>query len=255
MADHNVGNHNEWDELAAGYALNALTPDEELSFAAHLKTCGRCRANVDDHLLVAAQLGAIAMPEEPLEPPSWASIRTSVIGDDTPRLLPADVADVVDLGDRRHRYAVSRRVLAVAAAVVVLAGGGIIAWQVTSGGSSNAVPSAASCGSAPGCHAVSLDDAAGTQAAALTVKGDRITMVPTNMKPAPAGKEYVLWQLPADGRPVPVKVFTSTGDQAVATATTAVAYSDTASFAVSEESAGPAPSSPTTPLLAEGTAT
>jgi anti-sigma-K factor RskA len=248
-----MADHTEWDELAAGYALNALTPEEEQIFVVHLETCGRCQASVDDHILVAAQLGAIAMPEEPLDPPSWASIRTAVIGDDAPS--PPVPADVADLGNRRHRYAVSRRVLAVAAAVVVLAGGGIIAWQVTSGGSSNAVPAAASCGSAPGCHAVSLKDASGTEAAALTVKGDQITMVPTNMKPAPAGKEYVLWQVPADGRPVAVKVFTATGDQAVATAPTEVAYSDTASFAVSEESAGPAPASPTTPLLAAGTAT
>ncbi len=199
-----MADHNDWDELAAGYALNALTPDEEATFVAHLETCDRCQSSVDDHAFVAAQLGAIAVPEEPVETPSWASMRGAIITDEPAASEPgaAGDSDVVDLGERRHRYAVSRRVLAVAAAVVVLAGGGIIAWQVTSGGSSNAVPSAASCGSAPGCHAISLDDAAGTQAAALTVKGDRITMVPTNMKPAPAGKEYVLWQLPADGRPV-----------------------------------------------------
>lgn len=252
-----MAGHDDWDELAAGHALNALTPEEETTFLAHLETCDRCRASVDDHAFVAAQLGAIAMPEEPVETPSWASIRSSIITDEpsVPEPNPASSADVVHLAARRYRYAVSRRVLAAAAAVVVLAGGGIIAWRVTSGGSSTASPSAASCGSAPDCHAISLESSSGTEAAALSIKGDQITMVPTNMKPAPAGKEYVLWQLPADGRPVAVKVFTSTGAQAVAHASTAVPYSDTASFAVSEESAGAAPSSPTTPLLAEGTAT
>jgi hypothetical protein len=251
MADHLV-----WDELAAGHALDALSPDEERTFTAHLATCERCQASVDDHNLVAAQLGAIAMPEQPLEPPSWASIRTAVIGataDDAARHddLPASVADVVDLADRQRRYAGSRRVLAAAAAVVVIAVGGIVVWHAESGSSSSGV----SCGSSPGCHTVALDSTSGVHAASLIVQGDVITMAPTNMKPAPAGSEYVLWQLPADGRPIAVKVFTATGSGAVAKTTTAVAYSDTTSFAVSQERSGPVPPRPTTPLLAVGTAT
>jgi hypothetical protein len=251
MADHVV-----WDELAAGHALDALSPDEELTFTTHLETCPRCQASVDDHNLVAAQLGAIAMPEQPLEPPSWASIRTAVIGttaDDAAGRddLPASVADMVDLGDRRRRYAGSRRVLAAAAAVVVIAVGGIVVWRTESGSTSPGV----SCGSTPGCHTVALDSTSGVQAASLIVQGDVITMRPTHMKPAPAGSEYVLWQQPADGRPIAVKVFTQTGSSAVARATTAVAYSDTTSFAVSQERSGPVPPSPTTPLLAVGTAT
>jgi hypothetical protein len=248
--------HVEWDELAAGHALDALSPEEELSFTAHLETCARCQASVDDHTLVAAQLGAIAMSDEQLETPSWASIRNAVVGepqadagDDAD--LPASVADVVDLGDRRRRYDVSRRVLAAAAAVVVLAGGGIVAWRIQSNGNA----AGPGCGTTPGCHTVALDSTSGAQAASLTVQGDVITMIPTHMKPAPAGSEYVLWQQPADGRPIAVKVFTATGSDAVATATTGVAYSDTTSFAVSEERSGPVPPKPTTPLLAVGTAT
>jgi anti-sigma-K factor RskA len=251
MADHVV-----WDELAAGHALDALSPDEELTFTAHIETCKRCQASVDDHSLVAAQLGALAMPEQPLEPPSWASIRTAVMGanpDDAAGRddLPASVADVVDLSDRRRRYAGSRRVLAAAAAVVVIAVGGVVVWHAESGSSSPGV----SCGSTPGCHTVALDNDSGVRAASLTVQGDVITMTPTNMSPAPAGSEYVLWQVPADGRPIAVKVFTKTGSGAVATATTRVAYSDTTSFAVSQERSGPVPPSPTTPLLAVGSAT
>jgi hypothetical protein len=251
MDDHVV-----WDELAAGHALDALSPDEELTFTAHLESCPRCQASVDDHNLVAAQLGAIAMPEQPLEPPSWASIRTAVIGatavDSVGRGdLPASVADVVDLGDRRRRYAGSRRVLAAAAAVVLIAVGGIVVWRTEAGSTSPGV----SCGSTPGCHTVALDSTSGVQAASLIVQGDVITMRPTHMKAAPAGSEYVLWQQPADGRPIAVKVFTQTGSGAVAKATTAVAYSDTTSFAVSQEPSGPVPPSPTTPLLAVGTAT
>jgi anti-sigma-K factor RskA len=251
MADHVV-----WDELAAGHALDALSPDEDLTFTAHIETCKRCQASVDDHSLVAAQLGALAMPEQPLEPPSWASIRTAVMGanpDDAAGRddLPASVADVVDLSDRRRRYAGSRRVLAAAAAVVVIAVGGVVVWHAESGSSSPGV----SCGSTPGCHTVALDNDSGVRAASLTVQGDVITMTPTNMSPAPAGSEYVLWQLPADGRPIALKVFTKTGSGAVAKARTRVAYSDTTSFAVSQERSGPVPPSPRTPLLAVGSAT
>jgi hypothetical protein len=251
MDDHAV-----WDELAAGHALDALSPDEELTFAAHLETCARCQASIDDHNLVAAQLGAIAMPEQPLEPPSWASIRTAVIGatpDDAAGRddLPASVADMVDLGERRRWYAGSRRLLAAAAGVVVIAVGGIVVWRAESSSTSPGV----SCGSTPGCHTVALDTTSGVQAASLIVQGDVITMTPTDMSPAPAGSEYVLWQLPADGRPIAVKVFTKTGSGAVAKASTRVAYSDTTSFAVSQERSGPVPPSPTTPLLAVGTAT
>ena len=251
MVDHVV-----WDELAAGHALDALSPDEDLTFTAHIETCKRCQASVDDHSLVAAQLGALAMPEQPLEPPSWASIRTAVMGanpDDAAGRddLPASVADVVDLSDRRRRYAGSRRVLAAAAAVVVIAVGGVVVWHAESGSSSPGV----SCGSTPGCHTVALDNDSGVRAASLTVQGDVITMTPTNMSPAPAGSEYVLWQLPADGRPIALKVFTKTGSGAVAKARTRVAYSDTTSFAVSQERSGPVPPSPRTPLLAVGSAT
>jgi anti-sigma-K factor RskA len=242
--------HLDWDELAAGYALNALTPDEARAFAAHLETCERCRASVDDHALVAAQLGAIAMPQAPLETPSWSAIRSAVIGP-AGSPLPARVADVVDLSARRHRYDASRRVLAAAAAVV-LAAGGILAWRAESGGSAARSPG---CASSAGCHQIELASSAGATAATITVAGDVITMSPTGMKPAPAGSEYVLWQQPADGRPVAVKVFTATGSDAVATATTGVPYSDTTSFAVSQERSGPVPASPTTPLLAVGSAT
>ena len=127
-------------------------------------------ASLDEHDLVAAQLGSIAMPEEPDETPSWAAMRDAIVTDERSEPQPSAAA-VVDLSARRHRYAVSRRVLAAAAAVVVLVGGGIVAWQATSGGSSHAVPAAVSCGSAPDCHAISLETSSGVEAAALTVQG------------------------------------------------------------------------------------
>jgi hypothetical protein len=92
--------HEHWDELAAGYVLHGLSPDEQASFVNHLETCDHCLESVKE-----------------LEPVS----------------LPAEVTD---LDARRRRYNVSRRVLAAAAAVVVVAGGGIAIWRIASSGSS-----------------------------------------------------------------------------------------------------------------------
>ncbi|HEX3825271.1 MAG TPA: anti-sigma factor [Mycobacteriales bacterium] len=230
--------HEYWDELAAGYALHGLAPDEELSFVAHLDTCELCAASMVDHELVAAQLGAIAHYRESDEAPSWDAMRTAIIG-----RAPA-VADIVDLATRRRRYDVSRRALAAAAAVVVLAGGGIVTWRLASGGSN--------CSASSGCHAISLD-ARGQTEASLVVRGGRVTLTPNNMPAAPIGKTYVLWQLPRTGRATPVTDFTA-GSGTQATGSLRVAYSDTEAFAVSEENTAGAPPATPSNTLASGTA-
>jgi hypothetical protein len=234
-----MNEHDYWDELAAGYALHGLAPDEETSFVAHLETCEQCGASVTDHEFVAAQLGAIAHYREDDEAPSWESMRRAVIGD-----APAAAA-VVDLDSRRRRYDVSRRVLAAAAAVVVIAGGGIATWRLTTGGNG--------CTTSDGCHMIELDAAAGHSEASLVVRGGAVTLTPTSMPAAPIGDTYVLWQLPRTGRATPVTEFTA-GSGTKATGTLRVAYSDTEAFAVSLENAADAPPSTPSNTLASGPA-
>src|SRR5882724_11750723 len=48
--------HAEWDELAAGYAVDALEPDDEAQFVAHLRDCDRCTDTVFGLTEVAATL-------------------------------------------------------------------------------------------------------------------------------------------------------------------------------------------------------
>lgn len=235
--DQRSTEHEEWDELAAGYALDALDADEQMRITEHLATCEHCRASVDDHQLVAAQLGAIAHPEVSAEPPSWESIRRSVVGQ-TP-----DVADLS--AHRRRRYELSRRSLSVAAAAVIVAGGGIAIWQGTTGGSS--------CSKSDGCHRVELDVAGGKTAANLTVHGQSVTMQTSGMPAAPSGKMYVLWQLPRDGRAEALTTFTAATPTAVTTSLDST-YSDTTGFAVSEEAAAPNPPESPSNQLATGIA-
>jgi anti-sigma-K factor RskA len=233
-----MSEHEYWDELAAGHALHALAPDEEVMFLDHLATCQTCAANVSDHEMVAAQLGSIAHYREPdATTPTWESMRAAIVGE------PA--GDIVDLGERRQRrYDLSRRSLSAAAAAIVIAGGGVVAWQLTSG--------ATSCVAAKGCHVIELQAAGGKTAASLTVRNATVTMDASSMSAAPIGKTYVLWQQPRDGRATPIKEFTA-GAGSTVSASLATPYADTQQFAVSLESAGPPPKSPSN-LLASGLA-
>src|SRR5687768_4502870 len=69
--------HSEFEELAAGYVLGALEPDDEHEFQRHLGGCPACAANVRELEVVAAEL-AYAAP--PVDPPGtlWAGIRRQI---------------------------------------------------------------------------------------------------------------------------------------------------------------------------------
>jgi hypothetical protein len=233
--------HRYWDELAAGHALHGLSDEEEAAFAEHLATCERCAASLSDHELVAAQLGAIAHYREPGDDagaPSWEQVRDAVVG--TAR--PSD-PDVADLGARRRRYQASRRVLAAAAAVVVVAGGGVAIWRAAGSGGGTG------CRASAGCHVVELDAAAGPRMAAVIVEHERVVVQPTsNMPAAPAGKVYVLWQVPRAAQATPVSEFTARPGSAPETGVLRTAYAQTQQFAVSLESQAHVPSSPSNDL-------
>jgi anti-sigma-K factor RskA len=227
--------HEQWDELAAGYALHGLTPEDEAVFLAHLDTCAECVASLKQHDLVAAQLGSISHYQDD-EAPSWESMRTAILGPRT------EATPVADLDDRRRRYNLSRRVLAAAAAVVIVAGGGIAIWRVASSGSSN-------CSASSGCHQVQLA-ASGRTLAKVVVHGTSVTVTPTNMPAAPAGKTYVLWQQPRSGAATPIGEFTASSS-APLTVALRTPFAQISAFAVSLEKSGPPPATPTD-MLASG---
>jgi Anti-sigma-K factor rskA len=60
------GEHEVFDELAVGWALHALEPEDESLFAAHLPTCPRCRRTVAE---TSEVMGAMASDLAPVEPP------------------------------------------------------------------------------------------------------------------------------------------------------------------------------------------
>src|SRR5881409_467869 len=116
-----------WAELAAGYSLHALEPAEEEAFITHLAGCAVCRATLDDHELVAAQLASLADDAESAAPP-WSRIRP-VLGP------PSEATPVQELRAPGNEAPVRRlhprhtRLLAAAAAFAALVAVGVTGWQ------------------------------------------------------------------------------------------------------------------------------
>ena len=70
--------HDRFEELAAGYALHALEPEEEHDFLSHLGSCARCERAVAVHDETLAHL---AYATDDMEPPAalFAGIRAGVL--------------------------------------------------------------------------------------------------------------------------------------------------------------------------------
>ena len=248
--------HTRWDELAAGYALDALEPDEELEFTTHLAGCARCVAVLDQHEFVAAQLGALAADDR-AGAPEWSAIRGGVVGDQP---LPSSVTKVVisapekttsvalDEGGEARTDELARRrrsrrpaLLSAAAGVVLLAVAGVVGWQVSS--STPTPASVAACRHDTGCSVVALR-AGSREAAAVLVSSGQVRVQPVHMPVVSPGHVYVLWQLPKSGSPQPIGEFRDASGETTALPLVA-SYDATAAFAISIESDTKAPTSPT----------
>ena len=79
--------HSEFEELAAGYVLGALEPDDEHDFQRHLSGCATCEANVRE---LEAVVGKLAYATPPVDPPDtlWAGIRREIQPGRPPRRGP-----------------------------------------------------------------------------------------------------------------------------------------------------------------------
>lgn len=231
--------HDHWQQLAAGFALDALEPEERADFTAHLASCAQCQQLVDEHSLVAAQLGSLAGDD--VSPPPWSAIRAGVVGEPQ---RPAE-AEVVVLR-RRPRFAT----LAAAAAAVAVAGAAVATWQLTrDANGTQPLASVAACRHTTGCHVVALGTTDGATPADLLVHDGRVAVVPTSMPAPPSGSVWALWQVPRSGAPQLLTEF-ETGRH---TAPLQVGYDETASFAVSRERSGATPTAPSV-VVATGNA-
>src|ERR671938_924415 len=97
--------HQRWDELAVGWALHALEPEDEAVFAAHLPGCDRCARTVAETLEVMVSLAREVPSADP--PPELRRRLRDAVGrtEQLPAPLPSARRPVAtgfpDLDDAR----------------------------------------------------------------------------------------------------------------------------------------------------------
>jgi len=284
--ENNDTTHVEWDELAVGWALRALEPDDEDRFSVHLSGCQRCRVSVQD----SGRVLAAVVEQLPVQSPS-PELRSRLLAEvgKTRRnreLTPAPPesalpeGEVIDLaaarshslasGARlgqggRRKWTTISRLVAAAAAVLAIAGLGI--WNVDLQTDRDDATSVAEnrgqilrdLAAAGEVNMTPLHDGDG-QAVATLVIGSSQAMVMTNgLSVNDRGEEiYVLWGLQEAGeQPQALGTFDVVDTELdMRTVGSTVAGLDTFNgYAVTIESGRRAPDTPTSPMVATGQVT
>lgn len=184
--------HDIYEELAAGFALDALDAEDEALFIAHLAGCARCAADLVRHRTVAADL---AFAVDGIDPMPFPFDLGSV-----PQEAMAPVVSLAAVRSRRTRW------LAAAAAVVMLAGVGIGGFAA--GHHSKGTPALAQ----PGVIAQPLLDRTGAPLGELVVKDGQATLTATLPKVKAQGRWYVVWDV-RGASTTAVRGFTGTGSK------------------------------------------
>jgi len=212
----------EIEELLGAYALDAVDPDEREAVEEHLATCPRCRAELADHLAVAALLANTGSPApagvwskivDSLEEPPPA-LRLSISPAES---APAPRSDTVSASDDGGAVVAlagrsrSRRVvwLAVAAAAVIILGlGGMVLHQdrrldqmqrevAAANGLEGVVVNAMA---DPANHTMTLTSPSGedmSATAVMTTEGTGYLMT-TSLPALPDDRTYQLWGMDGD---------------------------------------------------------
>ena len=224
--------------LSGAYAVDALDDIERAQFERHLRDCESCSSEVEslrEASSLLAETSAAAPPPE---------LRARVLaGIATVRPLPPVVTVSGPADARRRRWFPA--LVAAAAAVVAIGAGAVITqpWQDDS--SQTQLTAADRILRAPDAQTF-VDTRGGTKATLVrSLSQDGVVIVPTGMKPAPAGKAYALW-LQHDNKMVLAGIMDDSGDPVVLAGDAL----DATGGAVSIEDAGATPDSPSADVAA-----
>jgi anti-sigma-K factor RskA len=274
--------HDPFEELAAGYALDALDPADEQLYLEHARGCAQCTRALAGYREVAAALAETAPPAEPsaqlgdrilamaradLDPARRASSQAApspaapspAAGQERPGQQGPGTAAAQDAGEQQtgprehlppgvHRLHPRRsrwlRPVSIAAAAALIAAGGV--WGGLKATSSGPARPAAFC--EHGCSEIVLT-AKGTHQVAgkVFVQRQSVWMQPTDMKPDDTADQiYVLWQITGSKHPLAVGSFdVRKGTNApIDIGPLAAPYHGTVAFAVSLEHGRSIPASP-----------
>jgi anti-sigma-K factor RskA len=193
--------HSEYEELAAGYVLGALEPDDEHVFQQHLGGCPVCEANVRE---LEAVVGELAYAVPPVDPPDtlWAGIRREIRPEAARRPAIPGAAPGPPAGARRLRLLPALAAAAAILLVVVLS-----LWNLNLRDQNAvyrdrvaALERATQLANDPGASLVTLDDQPGTTGAQATViassRQDRGVLLIENLPPLQRHRVYELWGIP-----------------------------------------------------------
>lgn len=265
------GEHARFDELAAGYALDALDPADEHEFAAHLTTCARCQQALAGYLVVTADMAEAWQAGERARPPARLgdAIMAAAAREAGPTREAAP-APISAMGDgarpgspalsgapsrarkpRRSRAGRLAIVGAGLAAVIALIAGGVIAGRLAS---EHAARPPGTCSNTNACHQIALSAPGSVTTAARVIVRDRtVWLVPTRLRPDDRSRQiYVLWQMTPKRAPIAVGTFdVRAGDRKpVRVGSLRIGYRQTRQFAVSLERGRKAPPAPSHPVAA-----
>lgn len=249
-------------ELAVGWALHALEPEEEAGFARHLPHCADCDERVHSTEAVAAVLGGGVVQ---LDPP--LRLRSAILSAARAQRpvrpsVPAQVAahrhpEVVGGSPVAPRYPSRvRRVLVAAAVVGLVAFGAGWAGNALTGVGSPATQSALSELSDPAVRSTPLTTAGSGQVVAVVLNdGTNASVVPLSLSSAPSGQTYWLWGTGgASGAPVALgRVTVGTGAAADLRLQDSARPATFSGYALSVESDIGVPSAPSTVIGSSGT--
>lgn len=225
-------------ELTAGYALDALDPEERDAFEDHLAGCPRCQEELSAFWEVSSALAAAAVGPAPS-----SDLRERIL-----ESARAEKRNVIPLAPRRRAAAPVLVTLSALAAAVAI-GLGIYAVSLDA----KLDDTRAALAQQQGVAAVLADPAARTVALTqgdgrVVVSGSRAAvLVLDSAKPLPPGKTYQAWVIGADRKPRPAGTFATSDGRAVVRIGMPVPVQGV--VAVTVEDAGGA-TTPTLPLVA-----
>jgi anti-sigma-K factor RskA len=248
--------HSEFEELAAGYVLGALEPDDEHVFQQHLGGCPACEANVRE---LEAVVGELAYTVPPVDPPEtlWAGIRREIRPEAARRTAVPAPGPPAGAGARRLRLLPALAAAAAILLVVVLS-----LWNLNLRDQNAvyrarvaALERATELANDPGASLVTLQDQAGTSGAQATViassRQDRGVLLIENLPPLQRNRVYELWGIPAGERAQKALVFVPLRRQGTQALQFEVPIQPGTTFAITEEPGPDGSEQPSSqPLLA-----
>jgi anti-sigma-K factor RskA len=261
MSDHS------WLDFAAPYALDVLEGDELVAFEAHLRDCPVCQGEVQEMREVT---GLLAHAASPVAPP--AGLRDRVLAQarqarptsDTPPVRPitsAPRSPAAPAVQKRGTGLIPW--LAAAASLVLAVGAGWELWQERGERAElERVYADARSGVAARDSLIATLLAPQVQTTTLTATGQPpavrlflnreqgvVVLAAHDLPPAPGGRTYQLWGIPAGQSPVSLGTFNTGPDGRVTITLRVPAGMAPSVSAITEEPTGGSPQPTTTPFL------